>query len=228
MVLTSGEYVEFMLKNNIVSHRVATGSPQANGQVEIMNKMLEPMLGKLSEPDRQANWSRVLIKVEFAMNHHVSSSTKFTPSMVLFGVDQRGPEVDSLTEYLQEKNDSVGLVQRNLVEIRNKANENIKESQRRNEAQYVKRSILPPKYQIGDFIVIKNNDTTIGVNKKLSPKYKGPYQISKVLPNDRYVVTDIETHQVSQIPYKGILEAANIKLWKTVVKEIIAIIHNYQ
>lgn len=35
-------------------------------------------------------------------------------------------------------------------------------------------------------------DTTIGTNKKFVPIFKGPYRIYKVLPNDRYVIRDIE------------------------------------
>lgn len=70
-------------------------------------------------------------------------------------------------------------------------------------------------FKIGDFVVIKNVDTTIGVNKKLLPKFKGPYVITKVLPNDRYVVKDIENCQITQFPYDGVIEACNIRLWKT-------------
>lgn len=222
----SHEYAEHMIKNNIEFHRVATGSPQANGQVEIMNRIMQPMLGKLSESHRQMNWSHLLPEVEFAMNNHVSSSTKFTPSMVLFGVRQRGPRADILTEYLQNKNDSISVINRDLNKIREQADQCIKKSQKRNEIQYAKRSVLPPKYQIGDYVVIKNNDTSIGVNKKLAPKYKGPYKILKILSNDRYLISDIETHQVSQIPYNGILEAAHIKLWKTALKEIVSSVYH--
>lgn len=69
-------------------------------------------------------------------------------------------------------------------------------------------------FKEGDFVVIKNVDTTIGVNKKLLPKFKGPYEIHKKLPNDRYVVRDIENGQITQIPYDSVIEACNIKLWK--------------
>lgn len=57
-------------------------------------------------------------------------------------------------------------------------------------------------------MVVRNVDTTIGTNKKFIAKYKGSYVIKKVLPNDRYVVTDIENCPVTQMPYEGILEAS--------------------
>lgn len=65
----------------------------------------------------------------------------------------------------------------------------------------------------GDFVVIRNIDTTIGTNKKFVPKYKGPYCVHKVLPNDRYVVRDIENCQSTQLPYDGIIEASRMRSW---------------
>lgn len=62
-------------------------------------------------------------------------------------------------------------------------------------------------------MVIRNVDTTIGTNKKLIPKFKGPYVVHKTLPNDRYIVTDIENCQLKQIPYQGVIESARLRLW---------------
>lgn len=45
-----------------------------------------------------------------------------------------------------------------------------------------------------DFIVIQNIDTTIVTNKKLIPKYKGPYCVKNV----RYVINDLENCYISQ------------------------------
>nr|CAI5854752.1 unnamed protein product [Callosobruchus analis] len=50
-------------------------------------------------------------------------------------------------------------------------------------------------------------------DKKLIPKYKGPYEITKVLDNDRYVVTDVENFQITQKPFEGICSPDNMKLW---------------
>ncbi|KYM94052.1 Pro-Pol polyprotein [Cyphomyrmex costatus] len=44
---TSKEFEEFALEMNIKHVKVATASPQANGQVERYNRMLAPALGKL-------------------------------------------------------------------------------------------------------------------------------------------------------------------------------------
>ncbi|KAK9718504.1 hypothetical protein QE152_g23126 [Popillia japonica] len=55
---------------------------------------------------------------------------------------------------------------------------------------------------VGDYVVIKNIDTTPNVNKKLLAKFKGPYKIKKVLPNDRYVACNIDDFPVTQPTYE--------------------------
>jgi len=47
---TSFEFSSFLSERNIGHVKVATAAPQANGQVERINRVLTPMLGKLSEP----------------------------------------------------------------------------------------------------------------------------------------------------------------------------------
>lgn len=107
--------------------------------------------------------------------------------------------------------ESVSGPGRDLERIREDANACIKKSQRYNEERAALRRVSVKSFDVGDFMVVRNVDTTVGLNKKLLPKYKGPYVIHKVLPNDRYVVRDIENCQVTQIPYNGVIEACNIR-----------------
>lgn len=64
--------------------------------------------------------------------------------------------------------------------------------------------------------MITNVDVTIGRNKKLIPKFRGPYVVKKVLSHDRYVVGDIEGFQISQRPYEGIVSLDRMKMWVNV------------
>ena len=96
------------------------------------------------------------------------------------------------------------------LSIRHQASENIHKSQQTNERLFLKKNNPAPVYSAGDY---KNTDTSTNTNKKLIAKFRGPYIIHKVLPNDRSVVRDIEGYQVTQIPYDGVLESDKLRLW---------------
>lgn len=87
------------------------------------------------------------------------------------------------------------------------------ELQNYNKTLYDKHHKNPRIYKIGDYVMIKNIDVTPNVNKKLIPKYKGPYRIDKILPNDRFVIKDIDGFQVTQMPFDGVLDSSRIKPW---------------
>lgn len=210
---TSKDFSEVMESKNIKHVKVAVHSPQANGQVERVNRTLVGMLAKFCTSIQHADWVKHIAKIEFALNNTVNRSIGMTPSQALFGVNQRGPLVDKLTEYLEDC-----LPQRgrgNMEELRDIAKQNIEKVQNYNLKQSELKNRNVKTFHVGDFVVIKNVDTTVGTNKKLLPKFKGPYAIHKVLPNDRYVIRDIENCQITQIPYNGVVEACNIKMWKT-------------
>lgn len=208
---SSNEFREYMIEHNIQLIKTAVAAPQANGQVERVNRVLGRMLSKMVEPVRQSDWPRFLSRVEYAMNNSIHNSTGKSPSILLFGVAQRGPDIDEMTEYLSDFDPSEN--NRDLSCDRNQAEIAILNSQNRNEKQYHNRSTPPRQYAQGDYVVIRNVDTTIGQNKKFIPKYRGPYVVHKVLPNDRYVIRDVENCQITQIPYNGVLEASRLKPW---------------
>ncbi|XP_037931244.1 uncharacterized protein LOC119666048 [Teleopsis dalmanni] len=210
---TSLEFSEFLLKHNINHVKVAVASAQANGQVERVNHVLKTMLSKMTDPINHADWVRMLPKVEFAINNSTHSSSKQTPSQLLFDVDQKGEVIDYLTEYLSEKKQRAHV--RDLEQMRQEAAGYIDSSQKKNFKYFTEKSKPPKKYFEGDFVVIRHIDTTAGKNKKFSEKYRGPYVIHKVLPNDRYVLRDVDNCQITQMPYDGVVEAARIREWIT-------------
>ena len=69
------------------------------------------------------------------------------------------------------------------------------------------------KYCTGDCLMLTKFDVTPGINKKFIPKYKGPYVIKKILPNDRYLVTDIDGFQVNRLPYEGVASSEHMRQW---------------
>ena len=148
--------------------------------MERVNRVITSMLSKLSEPIEHSDWAKVLNRVEFAINNSVNQSTQETPSDLLFGVRQRGEDVDWLGEYLDDKH----CERKDLINIRESAAAAITKSQNKS-IDYHNLKHKPAKvFQEGDFVVMNNVDVTVGKNKKLLAKFKGPYVIHKVLPND--------------------------------------------
>lgn len=73
--------------------------------------------------------------------------------------------------------------------------------------------------------MVKNYDATPGVPKKLIPRFKGPYEVKKVLRNDRYVLEDVENFQLTQKPYSGTWESCNMRPWHVNIVSMISSIY---
>ena len=208
---TSQIFKDFMSKNNIQHVKVASFTPQANGQVERINRILTPMFSKEADSETTSNWYKNLYKIEFALNNTKNRSSGFSPSLLLFGVEQKGEFCDKVLEYIQDKVQTNN--DRNLYEIREKASDNLIRNQNINKIYYDKKHKMPHAYDIGDYVMLRNLVTTPGINKKFLPKFRGPYEVVKKYDNDRYLVKDIEGLQMSRIPYEGICSPINMKLY---------------
>lgn len=154
---TSKDFAVFLSERNITHVNVAVHLPQANGQVERMNRTLTGMLVN------HADWVKQLGKIEFAFNNTVNRSIGTTPSKALFGVGQRGEIVDRLAEYFSGR-------ERNLENLRERAAVNIRKLQEYNKGR--KMCAKGDSFRIGDYVVIRNVDATVGINKNCSQSTK--------------------------------------------------------
>lgn len=168
------------------------------------------MLAKLAELISHADWCKKIPSVEYALNNTIHATTKQIPSKLLFGVIQRGQLVDELTEYLDEKQP---FVPETLEDLRSAALKNIEAHQKYTADYFAKHSRPAKTFEQGEYVVIRNVDTTLGTNRKLIPTYRGPYRIHKVLIHDRYVVRDVENCPITRLPYDGLIEANRMRKW---------------
>jgi len=132
--------------------------------------------------------------------------------MLLFGINQHGETKDYLRKVLGTENFVDEGSDRNFDDVRQIAYENNKHAQIINRKYVDNKRCVAKKYIEGDYVMVKNIDTTPGINKKHIPNLKGPYKIKVVLPNDRYVVKDIEGFQVTQIHIIQFLKANILNL----------------
>jgi len=96
---------------------------------------------------------------------------------------------------------------------RMKAKENIKHFQKYNKNYFDRRHKKPCKYKEGDYVVIRNFKNKMGVSKKLIPYMKGPYEVIKILRNDRYVIK-LDKYDGANRQHKGTWSAENIRPWR--------------
>lgn len=204
---TSSDFAQFLKENDIKHILIATGSPQANGQVERVNRNLGPMIAKIKDTDSNLSWSDIIEITEFTMNNTVHRMIDEHPSVMLFGINQKGKCTDEIQKNVLPEN------RRDIDEVRTNANKKEMQAQSYNERITNEKRKNPVEYKVGDYVVIRNFDCKTGIARKLIPKYKGPYQITTILDNDRYILEDVDGFQQTQIPYKGVWAAHNIKPW---------------
>lgn len=83
--------------------KIATGSPQKNGQADRVNRVMKPMLAKLVDSKDRKFWYKSLPLVEYTLNNVVHKFIRDAPSRILFGVNQRLKPVDEVWEYLESQ-----------------------------------------------------------------------------------------------------------------------------
>lgn len=129
--------------------------------------------------------------MQYIVNNTHHSAINATPSKILLGYDQRNHEDRDLSDFvIRLTNIDLELEKERAIsrDVAWRATNRLKEY---NKSCYDDRHKKLTQYNEGDFVFIRELQTKPGTNKKLKPKYKGPYQIAKALNKNKYVVTDI-------------------------------------
>lgn len=71
----------------------------------------------------------------------------------------------------------------------------------------------PSKYEENDMVLVESVVTSNGESRKLEPKYRVPYIVSKVLDKDRYLICDLPDIQRNQRPYQSVFSSDKMKPW---------------
>lgn len=187
---TAKEFEEYCKQEGIEHILTTTGIPRANGQVERVNRTLIPLITKLSVP-KSGEWFKHLSTAQQYLNTAFHRSIGTTPFQVMFGTKPRFKNDDSLRELVEQE--FVTTFQEERDEIREHAKDRLQRIQEENRRGYNRKRKKARAYREGDIVAIRR--TQQGPGLKFAPKYLGPYEISKVLRNDRYLVQRVGDHE---------------------------------
>ena len=195
---------------NVKRHRTTAFHPMANGRVEVMNSSIGKCLRAYCM-DKQEDWDIHLPGVLMGLRMSCNSSSQYSPYQMLFGRVMRHP-IDHvlLPKQFLSKSTKQHLadIQKSLQITHDIAKQNLEDKQAKQKTLYDEKA-KEPEFKLGDKVLLQNNIQEIGKSRKLSPKYKGPYQIVKIGPPFTYLLMDINT-QVVQTSY---VNANRLKLY---------------
>lgn len=161
---------------NIDHHLIATGTPRGNGQVERYVRTVIDMLN--TSCNGSSDWPSGLWKVQQSINTTVQKSTGFTPIRLLIGCNANIPSIQSHLDNIDIFESPIDvradrkLAYQRLQSVASKFKDRFDTVRRDNK-----------NFEVGNIVYINQEHRR---HDKLSPKFKGPYEIIAVLPNDRY------------------------------------------
>lgn len=199
--------------NNIIQHiLVAVRTPRANGQVERMNRTILSMLLPSTENSRK--WDEELRIIQWSINSLKNASTGQSPHQLLFGFQPRDILGNTLA-LLVSNDDQLCDEEFNIENIRMEAVQQIAKTRQKAKERFDEKHAKPKTYDVGDLVLIGNEAQATGSSRKLEPPWKGPFIITKVLENDRYVVEDLPHSKRKQRHYCSVYASDGIKPWCT-------------
>lgn len=153
--------------------------PQTQGALERSHSTLKEYL-KSFVNEGQTDWPRYVYTAMLAYNTSVHCTTHYTPFELMYGhkpyipnsVFEESPGA-TYPEYVK-------MLQNRLKLSRNKALVNIRRSKTTSKEYYDKHT-KPQQYKVGDYVYLKNH---LRMRKALSPVWKGPYKVVKILGNN--------------------------------------------
>jgi len=191
----SSRFSDFCEQQKINLHLIATGASRANGQVERIMSTLKNLLTAVETSSR--SWQDALGEVQLALNCTVSRVTKASPLELFIGKVARPlglvPPCDEVDEV-------------DLEEVRARAVQSISAAAAYNKAQFDKNKAKVDRCQVGDYVLLKNEERH---QTKLSPKFRGPFQITELLDGDRYMLRSLTNNRKYKYAHDDIRKMPN-------------------
>ncbi|CAK9796589.1 Transposon Ty3-I Gag-Pol polyprotein [Anthophora quadrimaculata] len=187
----------------------AVATPRANGQVERYNKTIIDALATSAAGRDPRDWDTQVKKVQSAINTMHNKSIDTTPMKALIGCDTKTMAEGTILNAIRNEMDRL-----DLQTLRENISSHISKEQRIQKERYDRTRREARRYTVDELVLVQvTSDPATGGNRKLLPKYKGPFRIRTVLSNDRYEVEDLR-EGVKRL--RTVVAADRIKPWITI------------
>lgn len=204
---TSHTFKAYCEEEKIEHVLITTGVPRANGQVERINRILIPILTKLAMPKAE-EWFKYVNTAQQFINSTYNRSIATTPFELLVGKAMNLKDDPEFRAVIDKELIDTYIQDRDT--IRKNAVKQISKIQQENRTSYNKKRKQANQYKIGNLVAIKRMQRGPGL--KMHTQFIGPYKVTKVLRNDRYLVEKLYDHEG---PNKTSSAADFMKPWST-------------
>ncbi|EFA05054.2 Retrovirus-related Pol polyprotein from transposon 297-like Protein [Tribolium castaneum] len=179
---TSTMFQNFLSEQGVKLHHIATGIPRGNGKVERLMRTVFNLLRATLTAKKENTWTVAIAAIEDNLNSTVHSATGYVPAVLQLGIN---PRLVATQQFLGDAPTSDHFVDpdKAVADARVRMQENTKKHAQRFDATRFRSSL----FLEGDKVAVE--DSQLAGGGKLKAKYKGPYTVSKRLPNERYLLT---------------------------------------
>lgn len=206
---TSKLFEEYCDRNNIHHIKTAVRTPRANGQVERANQTILNHLRTTT--DEPKDWDLFLHKLQWSINSQTNTTSGFSPNELIFDYKLIDLAQNRILAAVQDDSTTDNVIP--IDDKRKLAALNIEKERERWKKRFDSKHSRPTIYQEGDLIVLENEPQATGESRKLEPRYRGPYSITRVLGNDRYLVEDIPGMQITSRKFCSVFSSDKMKRW---------------
>jgi len=203
---TAAVFEKFCHELNINHVKISSKSPRSNGQAEIINGIAVKCLAMITENPDNTDWDLRSMEVQWGINNSKHRVTGYTPSDVIYRFKIASRIENPLVSEVSKINKDKCITEKEIDPT-----EVLRKNREKELRKVTQRKARPEKFHKGDLVLIKWEAPASRQSRKLEPKYKGPYQITRELRYDRYVVTDVEGEQLGQRPFSGVIGFDRLK-----------------
>lgn len=210
---TSKEFNEYCSSHGITHILNSTKHPQANGQVERVNRTVLPEITLAIRDDSHRDWDKRMKTIERNLNNQINKSTGKTPFELLHGYRPRFNDgaMRALTRFEEDAE------WEDPQKLQRDARESILKSQEKYKRYYDQKHTRGPNYDIGEIVFMRKTPDHTGLPTKTQAKYRGPLVVTKTLPGDTYRVSQLQAEGTRF--YTTTAHVSQLKNWRCIKNE---------